>query len=211
MYRRLTISIAMACFAIPVPGEASSEIDRDMAACAAVENSVDRLSCYDALATKRDVAAPKVDTERQGDWKVTSETSKIDDSTNVFLTVDSDNSFPDRLSREKRATFYVVCREKSTDMFVYMGGMFLSDISGFGEVTYRVDKNKAKKINLTVSTNNEALGLWRGSAVRFLKEVMNGRKLLLEVTPYNESSIAAEFNIAGMPEAIKPLRKACSW
>jgi len=191
--------------------QSNAETDREMATCAAIENSVERLACFDSLAQKRDLAAPKVDMVTSGDWQVRTETSKIDDSTNVMMLLESSNRFQSRMSGTKSAFLFITCRESSTDIGVHMSGEFLSDTAGFGNVTYRIDKNKARQINLIGSTDNKVLGLWRGSGIRFIKEMMSAETLLLQIAPYNESPVTVEFNVAGLSEAIQPLRKACNW
>lgn len=191
--------------------ESNADTDREMATCAAIQSSVERLACFDSLAKKRDVADPKVDVVTNGDWQVKTETSKIDDTTNVMMLLESANSFQSRMSGSQNATLYIACREGSTDFAIHMGGEFLSSTGGFGEVTYRIDKDKAKKVSFVESTDNKALGLWQGRGIKFIKEIMSAGTLLLQVTPFRESAITLEFNVAGLAEAVKPLRQACKW
>jgi len=189
----------------------SGEVDRDLAACAAKINAAERLSCYDDLAKTRNVASPEIETAKNGDWNVQTETSKVDDSKNVYLRVDSIDTFRDRYGNSKSATFFITCQEHSTQTFFVLGGMFLADTGGFGDVTVRIDRNKAQTMSLTESTDNQALGIWRGAGVPFIKSLIGKTRLLLVATPYNESSITVEFNITGLGEALQPLREACSW
>ena len=190
---------------------AIAETDREIATCAAIQGSVERLACFDTLAKNRDVAGPKVNVVTKGEWQVRTETSKIDDSTNVIMVLESANSFKSNMSRTKNGAIYIVCREGSTDFGIHMAGEFLSDTGEFGVVTYRLDKDKAKQRSFSESTDNKALGLWQGSGIKFIKELMGASSLILQVTPFRDSAITLEFNIAGLSEAIKPLRQACKW
>ena len=54
--------------------------------------------------------------------------------------------------------------------------------------------------------------LWYGAnAIGFAKKLFSGNNLLIRATPYSDSSIQVEFPIAGLEQAIAPLRKACKW
>lgn len=209
------LRLAFACFGVFCAFTASKafslDSDRELAKCAVVKSSVDRLACYDDLAKMRDGSAPGSRTERVGNWNVTTETSKIDDSTNVFMRLVSENTFSDRYGNQRAGDIYIVCREHRTDLYIILGGMFLADSGGFGQVTVRIDRNKARVLYFSASTDHQALGLWRGAGVGFIKQMMNGKRVLFEVTPFNESAVTVEFEIDGLDNAIKPLRKACGW
>ena len=56
-----------------------------------------------------------------------------------------------------------------------------------------------RSIEMDVSTDNEALGLFRGSrAIPYIKELMVGKKMIIRFTPYNESSVQLPFVIEGL-------------
>ena len=74
----------------------------------------------------------------------------------------------------------------------------------------RLDKQKSKTRSWSISTDNKAVFV-RGSDISFAKELMKHDKLLTQVTPYGESPVMATFDIRGLTEAIKPLRKTCNW
>jgi type VI secretion system protein VasI len=190
---------------------ALAEPDRGLAGCAIIENSVNRLACFDELAKKRDVASPAIVSEKKGDWNVETETSKIDDTKNVFLSLTSENEFEGKYRDMKRATLYIACRERSTNVFFLFGDHFMADSGGFDEVTVRIGKQKARSIRMTASTDHGALGVWSGSGVTLVKSMFGNERLLVRATPLSERAITAEFNIGGLESAIKPLRSACDW
>jgi type VI secretion system protein VasI len=211
--RRYFAATLIAAFTI---GGASAEeqqdqSDREIAKCAAIANSIDRLTCFDDLAKTNGLSEPIVSTASSGEWKVRTETSPIDDTKNVFLSLESATEFPDRYSKPKRATLLITCRENSTDLFLVFGGMFMADSGGFGQVTYRIDKKRAKTKEFTESTNHEALGLWNGSGIPLAKELIGSTTLTIRATPFNESALTVEFSTTGLAEAIRPLRQSCTW
>ena len=62
------------------------------------------------------------------------------------------------------------------------------------------------------STDNRALGLWRGGeSIPVIKSMLGKRRMIVRATPYGDSPFMAEFIIAGLDEEIEPLRNACSW
>jgi len=63
----------------------------------------------------------------------------------------------------------------------------------------------------TESTDHKALGLSGASSIAFIKEMFGAQRLFIRATPFNESAVTGEFNISGLDDAIKPLRKACGW
>jgi type VI secretion system protein VasI len=188
----------------------AEEIYRGLAGCAAIENTVNRLSYYDDLAKQRNVDKPMIETTSIGKWEVQSETSKIDDSTNA-LSVKSENEFAGRFRGASRAMFMITCREKSTHVYFTFGDHFIADHGGFGDMTIRIDKQKATTISAHESTDNGALGLWSGSGVQLLKKLFGKSTLLVRATPFNESAITVEFNIGEIEAAIAPIRKNCGW
>lgn len=74
----------------------------------------------------------------------------------------------------------------------------------------RFDRAKAQTKTWSISTDNKAAFV-PGNDVAFAKEMMNYGKMLTQVTPYGEVPVTAVFNIEGLKEAVKPIRKACRW
>lgn len=175
--------------------------------CAAIVEDPRRLLCYDLIF--RTSQAPTV---KQGNWKVDEETSKIDDSKRVFINLKSSEKVRGKFGRPIDVQLMLTCREGKTDAYFIFGDHFMSDNAQWGIVTYRIDKQPAKKKRMAGSTDHKALGLWSASeAIPFIRELFSGSSLFVQATPYSENSISAEFNITGLEQAIKPLQAACKW
>lgn len=202
--------IALLVFTGPAFAEPSVDAFR---ACGKIEDSVKRLECFDRLtAAAAPVAEPIIPPENKGNWQVQSDVSKIDDTTNVFLALNSIEEIEGRFGRQGHMTLMIVCREKKTNLYITFAGHFMSSIQGAGTVTYRLDQESAKTASFSNSSDNQALGLWSGSsAVPFVKSMLGKQKLLVRAQPYSESAVTGEFKIAGVENAIEPLRKACGW
>lgn len=185
--------------------------------CTKLSDSKVRLACYDsifgtAFVEKDEPEQPAGDklisTEN---WIVRTSVSNVDDSQNVVLITEALDPNKGRFGNEVRLSFLAACRENSTNIWFHFGGHFMSDYQ-HGRVTYRIDKQEAKRKSFIESNNHESLGLWSGgSAIPFLKQLMGHDRLYIKATPHSESALEAVFDISGLEEAIKPLREACNW
>ena len=180
----------------------------DPNSCVILSNDADRLNCYD-LIFKKSVA---ISQSNNSQWKLREDISKIDDSKNVFLTLNSDDTFQTRFKKNRTVSLLIMCRENNTSVIFNFADAFMSDNAGGGTVTFRIDKEKAFKKNLRESTDNNALGLWSGGrSIPFIKSLFEKGNLLMRFAPYNESSSTVNFNISGLKKSIPSLAAACGW
>ncbi len=183
----------------------------DFAECLGIVDEAARLTCYDDVngyQSPKDESAPVAD---PGAWTVKSEFSKIDDSANVFMMLQSKDETNCRYKTGTH-TLMIACRENTTSMWITFGGCFMSSIQGKGRVTYRLDGDPAQKARFRESNDNMALGLWNGgSAIPFLKRLLGHDRLLVRATPFSDSTVTGEYDIKGIDTAIAPLREACNW
>tara|TARA_R110000751_G_scaffold146094_8_gene249984 strand:+ start:3178 stop:3795 length:618 start_codon:yes stop_codon:yes gene_type:complete len=179
--------------------------------CIRIENDLDRLACYDRETGR----TPKQAVVRapRGKWLVTKETSKLSDRTNVYLQLKSDEVVDCGWNSGEKIELQIRCHENTTALFFHTGcHMTSSDYNGYGDITYRLDKEKARKVSTQESTNNKSLGLWRGGqSIPVIKQMFDKKSMLVRMTPYSENPFTATFKIAGLETAIEPLRKACNW
>jgi type VI secretion system protein VasI len=185
----------------------SAPNDQALAKCSAISDSVKRLECFDNVAGERG-DTPKTETKSAGEWDVRKQTSPVDDSATVFISVQSTDPISTRMTTTK-PTLAIVCREHQTSVYVDWG-VFLH--TEHAEMTLRTDKEKAIQVSWAISTNYEAAGHWdTKSAIPFIKSLVGKDELFARVTPYGESAVSATFDLAGLDEALKPLREACNW
>lgn len=145
-------------------------------------------------------------------WKVRTSTSAIDDTKTVIVDLASDNMIHGRFKSPGPAALNLRCMENTTSASIKFNGLFMADIQGYGQVTYRVDSAKAVTKRFEESTNNEWLGLWNGGAsIPFIKSLFGAEKLVVRATPFNENAVEVTFSIQGLEKTIEPLREACNW
>ena len=186
--------------------------------CSKEKDDKKRLSCYDGLDKQINKQQPTkihkkeeknkeapVEPASKGKWDVSITTSEIDDSQKVILSLSSDNTIYSSY-RTERPSLYLRCAENKTEAYIAWGVFLGSDNT---KVLLRYDKEKAKTRRWGLSTDHKATFV-RGN-IPFIKKLLKHKKLLLRVTPYSDSPVTATFDLRGLNEAIKPLRKACHW
>jgi type VI secretion system protein VasI len=174
-------------------------------------DAAERLLCYDAIFREK-TTSEKPAAQTNTKWQLSTTKSKIDDSESRTLSIESDDDFAAKYRGREKATLILRCHEHATSLYFIIGEHFLAEIQGYGEITYRVDEKKAVKKSFNVSTDNHALGLWSGgTAIPFVKQMLGGKKLVIRVTPYNESAVTATFDINGIDDVVKPVREGCKW
>lgn len=145
-------------------------------------------------------------------WSVSETSSPMDDSAKVTLVQQSNESVPSRFGRGSDTIGLIIrCSENSTAMYFNFKGHHMTDHRNYGEVMLRVDDANPSTYRMSVSTDNEALGRWRGQGIGIIKSMFGAEQLVLRATPYSESPMTVTFDISGLEEEIEPLREACHW
>lgn len=171
-----------------------------------------RLDCYDRFFSPT-FAGAKVKKQDDnsvrdvGNWQTDIKTSPIDDSKNVVISLNGNESFRTPFGETTTPTLYVACREKKTELFIGWN-VYL----GLDETTmlYRLDKQKAVNKSWSISTDTKAV-FYRGKTIDFIKNLSSGQMLFTQITPYNENPVSTTFNLKGLSEALKPLQESCGW
>ncbi|MFC0285806.1 type VI secretion system-associated protein TagO [Kaistia hirudinis] len=197
----------------------AADNDAKIRKCSAVENGLERLACFDELAASLNAAADQkasaaaaASPEDKGQWRQLIEASKVDDSTTVILNLASKGSIIDRFGRRHDPTLTIRCMEKVTVLYWTFGDLFVADSGGFGEVTIRLDREKARSLRTDESTDHRSLGLWTGGqTIPLIRSMLDNETMLVRMTPYSESAMEMEFDIRGLAAAVKPLQAACGW
>ncbi len=197
-----TISIAFMCF-VGVPAIAQE--------CISIENDLDRLACYDKQNGR--TLATSVENSPETAWVVRTDKSEFKDTTDVYLSLTSENPLHCRnYGTPVKAQLFLRCSENTTSMFLATDCHLASGHRGYGQVEYRFDDRAAGEKGFDASTDNSALGLWSGGkAIPMIKQMIGADRAIFRFTPYGQSPVTAKFQISGLEEVIKPLRKECGW
>lgn len=153
-------------------------------------------------------------TKKFGHWSVEKSQSKLTDSKDVYATLKSSNKVHCSWSPAgQRVHLILRCRENTTSLFFSTGcHMTSSQYSTYGQINFRLDKLAPRKMSTNASSNNRALGLWRGrTSIPFAKSLRGKKNLFVRMTPFGESAIEAEFKLAGVNEVLREVGRACKW
>lgn len=187
---------------------ASAAQAQDASHCVGIDDTDDRLDCFDDAFIQTATPPPPAGSQ----WRVSEERSRLDDSRSVYMALDSLQPVVNQYGQSRRLLMMLRCQENTTSAFIIWADHFMSDHQGKGRVSYRIDDRPAGRVNMTASTDNQALGLWNGgSAIPFIKRLFDGDELYVRATPFSESPVEAVFPITGVEDAIEPLREACNW
>lgn len=193
--------------ALPIPAVAAT-VEEALGECATISGSFKRLDCYDALAREFGPAAAEDETVSAGAWKVEQISSGIGDVTDVYMVVRAVEDIPGKTGKV-RPVMVVRCEDKNTAV-IFNFARFIEQSRA--EAAMRIDDGAVSAASLKMSASGKAFGFWRGDeAIPFIKRLLGAKRLLVQVTPFGAGPVLAEFPIAGLDEALPPLRQACGW
>ena len=194
-------------FVLQTPVEAAT-IEEVLAHCRAQVEADERLACFDELA--RAVAEgevlPTLPSSGTGRWKVSQEVSPIDDSRNVYMRLEAEDVSAEDVSY---VALMVRCMEGKIDVLLYFDPHLSVEYGITIEVLSRFDRHPAQKNRWGLSTNSKVI-LAPHSAFWALK-IERAQKLFVRLTPSEESTISAIFDLTSTAEAMRPLRESCGF
>ena len=201
--RSVAVLLGAAIVALP-PCLARGQTFED---CAELARNSDRVACFDALRGD-DAAMPG-----GGAWTVRQQPSEFTDDTNVYLSLESNDASVCGRNRDDRVVLWIRCRENTTSvMFQTSCHMTSSSYHDYGDIHYSLDGAPEAVVPMTKWRDNFSLGLWRGEdAIPFIERILDAEFMTVRMKPFDEDVFTVSFAIAGLPEAIDPLRAACHW
>ena len=169
------------------------------AECVLIVDNDERLACYDSAFDIQSSNQKSV----IGAWDVSENSNPMDDTKTVVLALDSTQG----QNRLGRVPFLIMrCQSMKTSLYIGWNDYLGSDRQ---RVNIRIGTKKAKSESWPLSTDKTAT--FSPAPVSLIKQMLKADKLVMQTTPYNESPVTAVFPLAGLDEAIKPLRKVCIW
>lgn len=186
----------------------------DIQYCATLPERGDRLICYDRIAVDLGVIDEKKQQARAeelakfGFWTISTRTNDMQERI-TSLKVDSDQEATTRTGYKRVPTFAVECKNRTTEVFMDWKSPLVRAPSPAKKiiVTFKVD-------NLTKITEEWELSLDFSSAfapkpVDFVRNLKGRERLVIEITPYNDTTQALSFDIRKLEPALEVLIKEC--
>lgn len=173
------------------------KVDKDaLLKCQSEAKNDARLACYDNVLPPKGIEGIKP-AASVGKWQVSTRTSPVDDSENVFVSLSANESFGSRFGESVTPGLYITCREKKTELYInwdtYLG---LNET----QMLYRLDKQKAKSKTWDISSDTKAV-FYRGNVIEFINALAKANGMYAQITPYNESPVNVTFDLTGLSEA----------
>ena len=207
MHKYMNISrYLLLIFIIVSPAIAETPVDfkKEMAKCAAIENSVERLAAYDKLAEKMGIAGPKSTVVTgMGKWKLRIDVSPIDDSKSYFLYLKSEDSVVGMFGNSSKPLLCIRYREGELEAFIG----YNTFIASMGtSVTTRIDKRQATTTSWSTSTDGNMV--FAPEVKPFIETLMEAHTLVVRSTRHAGNPLTVSFDVTGLKEAIKPINEA---
>ncbi len=178
---------------------------KEIAKCSAIQDEIQRLSCFDEFASKNGQVAILKDAviTSKGKWEINSKVDPLTDKTinHARLVAESGRS-----AHGDEIVLLVRCKNGETEAYINWSSYLGSDDI---VVTSRIDKAKAQNLSWSISTDHTAS--FMPQTVKTLKNLIGASSYVVNLTPYNDSPITAIFDVSGAEVAFKDIRQACKW
>lgn len=176
--------------------------------CQGIASDTARLACYDESAGWVE-ASGRVHPV----WAVEETTSALSGTPTVVLSVPAEAAVMCSFGREEVPRLVLRCEEDTTSLAIETEGCHVTSgpFTKDGEVALRLDDGPAERRDFGASENNRALGIWDAKAIPIIREMMGHEALVARFTPFQRRPVTPRFHIAGLEQAIAPLRAACGW
>lgn len=197
---------------LPVTNAQARLQEAQLAKCAIIKDSLERLSCFDELMKQLELDQPSAEHSTSGKWHVSTERSKIDDSLTVVISLAADNSIRGWLETHW-PSLVLRCKENKTQAYIVTGMPPNTELGVYDGATavIRFDDRKAAHVKMNKSTDNKALFFEEWRSIEFIERMERHKTLLFQFTPFNASPTMTTFQLVGLSEPLRRLRKACHW
>ena len=147
-------------------------------------------------------------------WTMLRSRSSFDDSPTVELQLKAEAPISGWPGVTRTPTLILRCNEHKIDALISIGMRAKTSFGEYGRdlgtsTRGRYDKGEVFEYLMPKSTDGQAF--FFPKPIEEIKYMMKHSPLVLEFTPFNSNPVEMRFEIAGVLEAIKPLREACSW
>jgi len=158
--------------------------------------------------------APFEQAHNEGDrisgwWVINEERAAIDDSPSVVAI---NYSAYDARSFSGITALLAQCREGETSIVFVQDDYLMSAIrrNSF-DINYRIDDAPAQSTRWNELTNNKGAGLFGSASEGFLRGLYDAEEFFIRLTDGNGRRYDAEFDLAGIQDAVEAVAGACGW
>lgn len=177
--------------------------------CHNLSNNSERLSCYDELSGFESSEPIAHGTERKGSqWYEDSETSALDQRTDIWLSVKSNSTQPNQIGEPEKGALFLRCIQNKTDVLI----LFNDYTTDRQSVKYKLDEDPVSRVSMFPLRGGEGLGLKSGGdSIMFIRKLFNHETLILSYASYSDQALEFTFDISGLEERVSRLANSCNW
>ena len=196
--RKLKVSLAATLYLLTASAYGQENRVVNAFHCASISNDIARLECFDKAYSDYRAAA-----ETPGNWKVQTETNPLNDSLTTLIALSAESGAEPPYGHPYR--FVIRCKGRTMEAWVAWHSFVGKDGS---PVTWRIGSDSAQTERWQPSTNGAAT-FYPGNAELFVRSLLKADQLVVQVSPDFGAKKMAIFNIKGLDQAVKPIKKTC--
>jgi hypothetical protein len=205
--QRRASAVAALLFLSPVAALCQEqELKRALAECAAIEEHLERLACFDSLAQG---LAPRpapptpalgpesVQPQASDEWRLEVVRNPIDDSTTIGLSL---------IGTQKEAELMLRCRQRKAAVLLSWHGRFIGASEPL--VSARFGSAKAEKKRWSLSGDHKA-AFAPGDPKLFIRQLISVDRLVIQTDHFSRGTTTDVFDVHRLHEFIAPLTDGC--
>jgi hypothetical protein len=130
----------------------------------------------------------------------------------VTLSTDATNDVVTQTGFASAPTLNLRCEAGQAQVYLFIGGVTLSDEGEFGSVGYTLTGERPQIARMKTNGVDGYIGLWSGPDAAILMEsIARASDIGFSVAIPNEERAQFRFDLAGLDEVIGPLAEECPW
>jgi len=203
-----------------IPCAVGAQAEQGLADCAEVDDTLQRLACYDELASSVGLEPPEVvaipaayalqrdeapasagEIPATGEWGVSIDSDSDSDPTAVTL---SSWAVSGASTEGYAISLMISCQRGRTALSV----RWQDYLGSWTDVTTRIGTERPNMRRWNLSTDGRA-SFYSGRTLSFIASLIEAGKVSFEVTPYVKPPVIAEFDTSGLGEAFAPWGEIC--
>ena len=185
------LAMAFAMFPFFASAQGGETFDQAGERCRALSDKADREACITKFATTN--------------WIVTRQIDKLDGSKTIAMMIFSPDEVPTNRTL-RHPSLSIRCLKNRTELHIgWPDFLGLQAVS----VKWRLDDQPVVTERWNASGSGD--GAFTNNPVDLSKKMLGKKEFVISVAPYNKVASTVTFNLAGLEEAIKPLREVCKW
>ncbi len=202
------------------PCAAGAQAEQGLADCAEVDDTLQRLACYDELASSVGLEPPEViaipaayalqrdeapasagEIPATGEWTVSVDSDSDGDPTAVTL---SSWAVSGASTEGYAISLTITCQRGRTALSV----RWQDYLGSWTDVTTRIGTERPNMRRWNLSTDGRS-SFFPGRTLSFIASLIEAGSVSFEVTPYVKPLVVAEFDTSGLGEAFAPWGEIC--